>query len=109
LCDSLDEALLARVQVLLGTPPTSNEWELGRMADKLALSVLDWRKDHIGRLISEVKQLFREKGSIGDTDSREMYAKLDEWKLAVLSIHRAKNAMSATNQRRAADAAQGRF
>ncbi|MFQ5398008.1 MAG: DNA primase [Anaerolineae bacterium] len=109
LCDSLDEALLDRVQVLLSTPPTSNEWELGRMADKLALSVLDWRQDHIGRLISEVKQLFREKGSISDTDSREMYEKLDEWKLAVLSIHRAKNAMSATNQRRAADAAQGRF
>ena len=107
LCDSLDEALKERVQSLLTLPPTP-ESELDRLADKLALSALNWRQEKIGRLVGEVKQLFRKEQTLDDTDSREMYGKLNEWMLAVNRIHKAKSAMSAVSRRKAKDLGNGR-
>ena len=57
LCDSLDEALSERAQSLLSLPPTPDS-ELDRLADKLALSVLNWRQEKIGQLIGEDKTAF---------------------------------------------------
>ncbi|MCB9420864.1 MAG: DNA primase [Ardenticatenaceae bacterium] len=108
LCDSLDEALNERAQTLLTFPPTPDS-ELDRLADKLALSVLNWRQEKIGQLIGEIKQLFRQGDTSDDVDASEMYDKLNEWKLTVLNIHKAKNAMSAVNRRRAENLGNGRF
>ncbi len=108
LCDSLDEALNERVQSLLALSPTP-ESELDRLADKLALSVLNWRQEKIGQLVGEVKQLFRKEQALDNTDAREMYEKLNEWTLAVLRIHKAKSAMSAVSRRKAEDLGNGRF
>ncbi|MEJ2747266.1 MAG: DNA primase [Anaerolineae bacterium] len=108
LCDSLDEALNERAQALLTLPPTPDS-ELDRLADKLALSVLNWRQEKIGQLIGEIKQLFRQGDTSDDVDASEMYDKLNEWKLTVLNIHRAKNAMSAVSRRRAENLGNGRF
>ena len=107
LCDSLDAALKERAQLLLTLPPTP-ESELDRLADKLALSVLNWRQEKIKQLIGEVKQLFRQERASDDLDAREMYDKLNEWKLLVLNIHKAKNAMSAVSRRRAEEMEIGR-
>jgi DNA primase len=108
LCDSLDEALSERAQLLLSLPPTPDS-ELDRLADKLALSVLNWRQEKIGQLIGEIKQLFRQGNTSDDVDASEMYDKLNEWTLTVLNIHKAKNAMSAVSRRRAEDLGNGRF
>jgi hypothetical protein len=108
LCDSLDEALSERAQKLLALPPTPDS-ELDRLADKLALSVLNWRQEKIGHLIGEIKQLFRQGNTSDDVDASEMYNKLNEWKLTVLNIHKAKNAMSAVSRRRAENSGNGRF
>ena len=108
LCDSLDEALSERARLLLSLPPTPDS-ELDRLADKLALSVLNWRQERIGQLIGEIKQLFRHGNTSDDVDASEMYDKLNEWTLTVLNIHKAKNAMSATSRRRAEDLGNGRF
>ncbi len=102
LCDSLDEALNERVQSLLALP-AAPESDLDRLADKLALSVLNWRQEKIGQLVGEVKQLFRTEQALENADSKEMYAKLNEWTLSVLSIHKAKSAMSAASRRKAED------
>lgn len=107
LCDSLDEALSERAQSLLVLPPTPDS-ELDRLADKLALSVLNWRQEKIGQLIGEIKQLFRQGNTSDDVDASEMYDKLNEWTLTVLNIHKAKNAMSAVSRRRAEDLGNGR-
>jgi recombinational DNA repair ATPase RecF len=108
LCDSLEEALSERAQSLLSLPPTPDS-ELDRLADKLALSVLNWRQEKIGQLVSEIKQLFRQRNASDDVDASEMYDKLNEWTLTVLNIHKAKNAMSAVSRRRAEDLENGRF
>lgn len=108
LCDSLDEALSERAQSLLSLPPTPDS-ELDRLADKLALSVLNWRQEKIGQLIGEIKQLFRQGNTSDDVDASEMYDKLNEWTLTVLNIHKAKNAMSATSRRQAENSGNGRF
>lgn len=108
LCDSLDETLSERVQSLLTLPPTPDS-ELDRLADKLALSVLNWRQEKVGQLISEIEQLFRHGDTSDDVAASEMYDQLNELKLTVLNIHRAKNAMSAVSRRRAENAGNGRF
>ena len=102
LCDSLDEALDERIQSLLALP-AAPESDLDRLADKLALSVLNWRQEKIGQLVGEVKQLFRTEPALDNADAKEMYARLNEWTLSVLSIHKAKSAMSAASRRKAED------
>jgi DNA primase len=108
MCDSLDETLSERAHALLALPPTP-ETDLDRLADKLALSVLNWRQEKITQLIGEVKQLFRKEQTLEDTDSREMYERLSEWRSTILSIHKAKSAMSAVSRRQAEDLANGRI
>lgn len=107
LCDSLDETLLDRVKFLLALPRTA-EAELERLADKLVLSVLDWRLEKNSQLVGIVKQLVHETQYGNDRDSSEMYRQLSELTLAKLRIDRARNAMSATGRRRAEEEAPGR-
>ena len=108
LWDSLDIALIDRVQFLLSLSPTP-ESELDRLADKLALSVLDWRLEKKSQLVRIVKQLVHEAQTRQDAESVDMYQQLNELTMAKLSINKARGAMSATNRRRAEDAANGRF
>lgn len=99
LWDSLDESLIDRIEDLRASQ-SSPETDLERLADKLALSVLDWRHEKITRLVNEVRQLFRESPQVNDADSQTMYQQLQSWRQAMLKIHRAKDAMSATSNRR---------
>lgn len=104
LCDSLDEMLRERVQFLL-TLPMTPESELSRLPDTLVLSVLDWRLEKIRHLLSEVKQHFHEAHRLNDADSLEIYRQqLSQLPLAVLSINKARDAMSAMSRRRAEEA-----
>jgi DNA primase len=108
LWDSLDEALIDRVQFLLSLSATP-ESELDRLADKLALSVLDWRLEKKSQLVRIVKQLVHEAQHRQDDESVDMYQQLNELTMAKLNINKARGAMSATSRRRAEDAANGRF
>lgn len=108
LCDSLDLTLLDRVQFLLSLPSTP-ESEHERLAEKLALSVLDWRLEKNIQLVHVVKQLVREAQAQQEPDARAMYDRLNELTLAKLNIDRARMALSATNRRRSKEAANGRF
>jgi hypothetical protein len=107
LCDSLDETLLDRMKFLLALPRTA-EAELERLADKLVLSVLDWRLEKNSQLVGIVRQLVHETQQANDGDSSEMYQQLSELKLAKLRIDQARNAMSAMGRRRAEEGAPGR-
>jgi DNA primase len=99
LCDSLEDKFLRdRVDSLLAMPEAP-ESELQRLPDLLVFSVLDWRLERLKALISEVKQLFNETQT-KNPDMLEMYkSQLRELPLQVLSINRARGAMSATGRR----------
>ena len=108
LWDSLDATLIDRVKFLLALPQTP-ESEIDRLADKLALSVLDWRLEKKSQLVSAVKQVMRSATDQTDTDVKAMYQQLNKLSIAKLRIHKARDAMSASSRRRLEDAANGRF
>ncbi len=108
LWDSLDATLIDRVKFLLALPQTP-ESEIDRLADKLALSVLDWRLEKKSQLVSAVKQVVRSAKGQTDADAKTMYQQLNELSIAKLRIHKARDAMSASSRRRLEDAANGRF
>jgi len=107
LCDSLDETLLDRMKFLLALPRTS-EAELERLADKLVLSVLDWRLEKNSQLVGIVRQLVHETQQANEGDSSEMYQQLSQLTSAKLRIDQARSAMSAMGRRRAEEGAPGR-
>ncbi|HEX6386962.1 MAG TPA: DNA primase [Anaerolineae bacterium] len=108
LCDSLDSALLDRVKFLLTLPQTP-ESELERLADKLVLSVLDWRLEKNSQLVSIVRQLVHETRQMSDGDSSEMYQQLGELTLAKLRIDKARSAVTAMGRRRTEEGTPGRY
>ncbi|KAA3658827.1 MAG: toprim domain-containing protein [Chloroflexi bacterium] len=108
LWDSLDATLIDRVKFLLALPQTP-ESEIDRLADKLALSVLDWRLEKKSQLVSAVKQVVRSSTGQTDADAKAMYQQLNELSIAKLRIHKARDAMSASSRRRMEDTVNGRF
>jgi hypothetical protein len=79
--------------------PETPESDLQRLPDLLVLSVLDWRLERLKALISEVKQLFHETQTT-NPDMLEMYSKqLRQLPLQVLSINKARGAMTAAGRR----------
>jgi DNA primase len=103
LWDSLDDALRERAQSLLATP-AAPESELERLPDLLVLSILDWRLEKVKGLLADVKQLFKEAQQEQTPDVIELYyQQLRELPLTVLSLNKAKWAMSAVSRRRTED------
>jgi hypothetical protein len=100
LWDSFDEEFLqARAKTLLSLPGTP-ESEVDRLPDRLVLSVLDWRQEKVKGLIVEVEQLFVETQAQNDPEMLEMVSQqLRELPLQLLSINRARKAMSAVGRR----------
>jgi DNA primase len=109
LWDSFEEEFLqVRVKKLLSLPEISDT-ELERLPDRLVLSVLDWRLEKVKGLIADVEQLFLEAQAQNDPDMLEMYRQqLRELPLKVLSINRARGAMSAVGRRNSGSKA-GRY
>jgi DNA primase len=104
LWDSLDETLRERAQSLLETP-AAPESELERLPDLLVLSILDWRLEKVKGLLADVKLLFKEAQQEQTPDVIELYyQQLRELPLTVLSLNKAKWAMSAVSRRRTEDA-----
>ncbi len=96
---SEDEFLRERVKNLLNLPDTE-ESEFDRLPGRLVLSVLDWRLERIKSLISEVELLSRETHAQDSHEMHEMYhQQLRDLSLQMLSINRARGAMSATGRR----------
>ncbi len=95
MCDSLeDEVLLQRVQFILKSPPTV-ESELTRLPEKLALSVLRWRKDKTNENLSELQRLYKEVNRKEEPDLVSIYAEqIKEATLTIQRISRAANALS---------------
>ncbi|MEM7334415.1 MAG: DNA primase [Chloroflexota bacterium] len=109
LCDSLDTALQERVHQLLALKPTP-ESELDRLADKLLLSVLEWRLQKNKLFNQKIKVLFDEAKRQNDQESAKLYEQqIAKSHLESLSLNKAKSAMSATSRRRAEEAANGRL
>ncbi len=107
-CDSLDSALQDRVHQLLALKPTP-ESELDRLADKLSLSVLEWRLQKNKAFNQKIKVLFDEAKRQNDLESAKLYEQqIMKSHLENLSLNKAKGAMSATSRRRAEEAANGR-
>ena len=98
--DSLDDELLReRIQTLLDLPKTP-EKELERLPDRLVISILDWRLVRVRSLINEVEQLFHEAKAQNSPDATDMYSRqLRELPLQVLSINKARAAISMTSRR----------
>lgn len=100
-----DELIQDRVQKLL-TMPESPESELDRLPDRLVQSVLDWRLERIKSLIEEVEQLVRETNAQDNPELIDMYLQQLRGLLhQVLSINKARAALSATAKRRAQESA----
>lgn len=109
LCDSLESALHGRVHQLLSLKPTP-ESELDRLADKLALSVLDWRLQNVNQRLTQLRQLLPESQRQKDESSAQLYEQQTrEASLLIQRLNQAKSAMSATSRRRAEEAANGRY
>lgn len=104
LWDSLeDEYLRDRVQILLAMPETA-ESELDRLPDRLVLSVLDWRLERVKSLMDEVEKLFREMQAQDNPELLNLYSQqLRELPLQLLSINKARGAMSSTGKRDAGE------
>ncbi len=108
LCDSLDEVLAARANVLLEVESENGDAEQERLADSLAQLILDVRLERIRRLLAEVQQLFYEAKEQGSEDSLQIYKEqLQSLPLSVQRINKARWAMSATSRRQAEEARQG--
>jgi DNA primase len=105
LWDSLDDTLRERAQILLATP-AAPESELERLPDLMVLSILDWRLEKVKGLLADVKQLFKEAQQEQTPDVIELYyQQLRELPMTVLSLNKAKWAMSAVSRRRTEDTA----
>jgi DNA primase len=102
LCDSLDHVLLERMEILLTLPPSPEE-ELTRLPDRLAMSVLDWRLDQAKVEVGQLQQLVREATAQNvESDTRnQLLRRMSELRLKIKWINRAKDAISASGQRRA--------
>jgi DNA primase len=96
LCDSLDSALAQRVKALAATPPKPG-MKLERLPDSLALSVLDWRLEKIREHNTIFKQLFPTEST--DELTMSYLEQVQEMK----RINYARDAMSASGRRRAAE------
>ena len=94
LCDSLDEPIQSRVQVLLTSPPIP-ESELNRLPDKLVLYVLDWRLEKIRDGAKELQNLFRQTQGQQSKQLAQLYGQqIREAHVAIRNINQARNAMS---------------
>jgi hypothetical protein len=102
LCDSLDHVLLERMEMLLTLPPSPEE-ELARLPDRLAMSVLDWRLDQAKVEVGQLQQLVREATAQKvDADTlNQLLVRISELRLKIKWINKAKDAISASGQRRA--------
>lgn len=98
LCDSLDAVLAGRIRSLQ-TLPVSPESEHERLADRLVLSILDWRSENVREQVAQLQQLFVVAQAQGDTsvDFIQMRRQLLD---DLGSIDRAKNAMTAAGRRK---------
>ncbi len=103
LCDSLDSVLLERIETLL-VLPASPESELSRQADRLAMSVLDWRLVQAQTEVGQLQQLVREAHRQQDEAANvaQLYGpRISALLLKIKRINKAKDAISASGQRRA--------
>lgn len=103
MCDSLDQVLLERVETLLALPISADSVD-SRLPDRLAMSVLDIRLARAKAEIKQLQQLVREDQRIGKEDpnpARLYWSRLNELLLTVKWINKAKDAISASGQRRA--------
>ncbi len=96
MCDSLDDdILLSRVQYLQQTSPTP-ESELGRLPEKLALSILHWRLEKVKRHLAELQLLFRETNRNDQPELADLYSQqIRESHLVIQSLNRAAETMIA--------------
>ena len=107
LWDSLEKSLVDRIQSLLTLPDILEE-EQERLPDKLVLSVLDWRLSEAKQQLTEMKQLLREARQAQDGDLETLsQQQLRDLPLLILSLNKAKGAMSSVSRRRAEE--NGRF
>jgi hypothetical protein len=98
LCDSLDSVLLERMETLLALAPSPQE-ELARLPDRLAMSVLDWRLDQAKEEVGQLQQLIRDAESAEEV--KRLLGRISELRLKIKWINKAKDAISASGQRRA--------
>ena len=106
LCDSLDDVLLSRANVLLETEADKGA-QPERLADSLARLILDVRLERIRRLFAEVQQLFLEAQEQGSEDRFQMYkTQLQALPLNVQRINKARWALSAVSRRQAEESRQ---
>ena len=96
MCDHLDDdILLSRVQYLQQTSPTP-ESELGRLPEKLALSILHWRLEKVKRHLAELQLLFRETNRNDQPELADLYSQqIRESHLVIQSLNRAAETMIA--------------
>jgi hypothetical protein len=103
LCDSLDSVLLERVETLVALP-VSPESELSRLPDRLAMSILDWRLAQARTEVEQLQQLSRGAHSQTElaTSMAQLYGpRILELQVKIKWINKAKDAISASGQRRA--------
>jgi DNA primase len=103
LCDSLDSVLLERVETLVALP-VSPESELSRLPDRLAMSILDWRLAQARIEVEQLQQLSRGAHSQTElaTSMAQLYGpRILELQVKIKWINKAKDAISASGQRRA--------
>lgn len=109
LCDSLDRPLRDRVQTLQAFAPTPDA-NLDRLADQLVLAVLEWRSEKTRQLRVELQRLVAESVQQGDHEAYQEYLnRLQTLSVTKRQIDQARDALSATNRRRAEDATFNRF
>ncbi|UCC52665.1 MAG: DNA primase [Anaerolineaceae bacterium] len=103
LCDSLDSVLLERVETLMALS-ASPESELSRLPDRLAMSLLDWRLAQARTEVEQLQQLSRGAHSQPElvTSMAQLYGpRILELQVKIKWINKAKDAISASGQRRA--------
>jgi DNA primase len=103
MCDSLDTVLLERMEMLLALPISADTFDL-RLPDRLAMSVLDVRLAKAKAEIKQLQQLIHEAQSLEKetpNPARLYWSRINELLLTVKWINKAKDATSASGQRRA--------
>ncbi len=103
MCDSLDPVLLERMETLLALPISADSHD-PRLPDRLAMSVLDVRLAKAKAEIKQLQQLIREAQNLekeGPNPARLYWSRINELLLTVKWINKAKDALSASGQRRA--------
>lgn len=103
MCDSLDPVLLERMEMLLALPISADGHD-PRLPDRLAMSVLDVRLAKAKAEIKQLQQLIREEHNSekeGPNPARLYWSRINELLLTVKWINKAKDALSASGQRRA--------